>query len=105
MKARSVPTGSPSNCRDAHATAATSTMLVASTATTNTIPLTGDDCSASIASLSGPPHYIGARILPGSSYCGAAAISSPTLDDAPGPGQADVDLRGWLLPRPDPHHP
>jgi hypothetical protein len=33
-------------------------MLVASTATTNTIPLTGDDCAASIASLSGPPHHI-----------------------------------------------
>src|SRR5438045_942523 len=49
INARSVPTGNPSSCRDTHARAATSTILVASTATTNPNPLTGDDCAASIA--------------------------------------------------------
>src|SRR5690349_5228283 len=53
INARSVPTGNPSSCRDAHARAATSTMLVASTATTNTNPLSGDDCAASIAASPG----------------------------------------------------
>src|SRR6516162_9912033 len=53
MSARSTPTDSPSSRRDAQARAATSAMLVASTATVNTSPLTGDDSAASTAS-SGP---------------------------------------------------
>ena len=40
---RSAPTGSPSNCRDAHARTATSARLAASAATVKTIPFTGDD--------------------------------------------------------------
>ena len=38
ISARSVPTGNPSSRLDTHASAATSTMLVASTTTANTIP-------------------------------------------------------------------
>jgi hypothetical protein len=40
ISARSAPTGNPSSRRDTHAMAATSTMLVASTTTANTIPFT-----------------------------------------------------------------
>jgi len=51
ISARSAPTGNPSSRRDAHARPATSAMLVASTATAKTIPLTDDDCAASIVFL------------------------------------------------------
>src|SRR5689334_16292305 len=65
INARSVPTCNPSSYRDAHARAATSTVLVASTATTNTNPLTGDDGAASIAPSPGQSHHIAAHTLPG----------------------------------------
>src|SRR6185312_13854391 len=68
INARNVPTGNPSSCRDAHARAATSTILVASTATTNTNPLTGDDCAASIAS---SPDFRGGVVTVRCSACAA----------------------------------
>ena len=40
IRARRVPTGNPSSRRDAHARTATSTTLMASTITANTIPFT-----------------------------------------------------------------
>ena len=52
----------PEQPRDAQARAATSAMLVASTATVNTSPLTGDDPAASTAS-SGPLPF-GLRLGP-----------------------------------------
>jgi hypothetical protein len=65
INARTVPTGNPSSRRDAHARPATSAALVASTATPNAIPLTGDDCAASIASFPGrQPRQTGADTLP-----------------------------------------
>ena len=67
MSARSTPTDSPSSRRAAQARAATSAMLVASTATVNTSPLTGGDPAASTAS-SGPRPFgpcLGPRRGPG----------------------------------------